>query len=100
MAYNTLGLYAMTQSGRNTIWGLDTVDAVGTVVGAGYITDAQTAGSGKGAPGKGMRIRDLVWVAVVDSVTVPTSVSDVGWYYVSTISATTGAATVVAVGAT
>ena len=28
MAYNTLGLYALQQSGRRTIWGLDTVDNV------------------------------------------------------------------------
>ena len=100
MAYNTLGLMALQQSGQQTMWLLRTVDIVGDADATGYITDATTAASGKGAPGKGMRLGDPVFVIVVDSVTAPTSISDTGWYYVSTVNATTGAATLVACGAT
>jgi len=99
MAYNTAGLMALQQSGQQTIWLLRTTDIVGDADAADYITDAGTAGSGKGAPGKGMRLGDPVFVVVVDSVTAPTSVSDTGWYYVSDISATTGAGTITACGA-
>ena len=99
MAYNTAGLMALQQSGQQTMWLLRTVDAVGDADDAGYITDAGTAGSGKGAPGKGMRIGDPVFVVVVNSVSAPTSVSDTGWYYVSDVSATTGAGTITACGA-
>lgn len=99
MAYNTAGLMALQQSGQQTIWLLRTTDIVGDADAPGYITDASTAGSGKGAPGKGMRLGDPVFVIVVDSVTAPTSVSDTGWYYVSDISATTGAGTITACGA-
>lgn len=99
MAYNTAGLMALQQSGQQTIWLLRTVDIVGDADASGYITDASTAGSGKGAPGKGMRLGDPVFVVVVDSVAAPTSVSDTGWYYVSDISSSTGAGTITACGA-
>ncbi len=99
MAYNSAGLYAIQQTGRKTLWALDTVDIVGDADAPGYITDAATAGSGKGAPGKGMKLGDLVFVTVVDSVAAPTSISDTGWYYVSAVSATTGAGTITACGA-
>lgn len=99
MAYNTNGLTALQQSGRQTIWLLQTVDIVGDADAAGYITDAITAASGKGAPGKGMRLGDPVYVMVVDSVTAVTAVSDVGWYYVSALTAATGAGTITAMGA-
>lgn len=99
MAYNTLGLMALQQSGQQTIWLLRTVDIVGDADATGYITDATTAGSGKGAPGKGMQLGDPVFVIVVDSVTAPTSVSDTGWYYVSALNTTTGAGTITACGA-
>jgi hypothetical protein len=100
MAYNSAGLYAIQQTGRKTLWALDTVDIVGDADASGYITDAATAGSGKGAPGKGMKLGDLVFVTVVDSVAAPTTISDTGWYYVSAVSATTGAGTITACGAT
>lgn len=99
MSYNTAGLMALQQSGQQTIWLLRTTDIVGDADASGYITDAITAGSGKGAPGKGMRLGDPVFVIVVDSVSAPTSISDTGWYYVSDISATTGAGTITACGA-
>ncbi len=99
MAYNSAGLYALVQSGRKTIWVLETTDIVGDADAAGYITDGTTAGSGKGAPGKGMRLGDLVYVLVVDSVSAPTSISDAGVYYVSTVNTTSGACTITALGA-
>lgn len=100
MAYVSSGLYAIQQTGRKTLWALDTTDIVGDADASGYITDGSTAGSGKGAPGKGMKLGDLVFVTVWDSLTTPTSVSDTGWYYVSDVSATTGACTITACGAT
>ncbi len=99
MAYNSAGLYAIQQTGRKTLWALDTTDIVGDADATGYITDGSTAGSGKGAPGKGMKLGDMVFVTVVDSVSAPTTISDTGWYYVSTVNATTGACTITACGA-
>lgn len=99
MAYNTAGLMALQQSGQQTMWLLRTVDIVGDADAPDYITDATTAGSGKGAPGKGMRLGDPVFVVVVDSVSAPTSVSDTGWYYVSALNTTTGTGTITACGA-
>ena len=100
MAYDTKGLYAIANNSRLQIWGLDTVDAIVTSAAAGYITDAITAALGKGVAGKGMRIGDTVLLRVVDNVQTPTSVSDEGWYYVSALNTTTGAATLTAHGAT
>lgn len=100
--YNSAGLYCIANTGRRRIWCLETVDIVGDADAAGYITDAVTASSGKGAPGKGMQLGDLVWVVVVDTVAALPSaqtISDVGWYYVSDISTTTGAGTITACGA-
>lgn len=102
MAYNSAGLYCVANTGRRRIWVLETVDIVGDADATGYITDAVTAGSGKGAPGKGMNLGDLVYVIVVDSVTaLPTAqtISDTGLYYVSAINTTTGVGTITACGA-
>lgn len=102
MAYNSAGLYVLANTGRRRVWCLETTDIVGDADASGYITDATTAGSGKGAPGKGMQKGDLVYVIVVDSVTLAPSaqaVSDVGWYYVSAIDTATGAGTITACGA-
>jgi len=104
MAYNTVGLYVMANSGRRRIWCLETVEAVGDADADGYITDAGPASSGKGAVGKGMQKGDLVMVVVVGSGEVgihPASqtISDVGWYFCSAVSATTGAGTITAIGA-
>lgn len=102
MPYNTLGLYKMCNAGRRNIWCLETTDIVGDADASGYITDAITASSGKGAPGKGMQLGDLVWVIVVNTVAaLPDSqtISDVGWYYVSALSTSTGAGTITACGA-
>jgi hypothetical protein len=100
MAYNTAGLYLMAGAGRRQIWCLETVDAVGDADAAGYITDAST--SATGAPGKGLRLGDLVYVVVVNTVGIDANsqtVSDTGIYYVSAISAA-GAGTITACGAT
>lgn len=99
MAYNSAGLTLVTNSAGTNLWVLKTVDIVGDADASGYITDASTTSSGKGVPGKGMKIGDMVFVIVVDSVTAPTSVSDTGWYYVSAVNASTGAGTITACGA-
>lgn len=104
MAYSSTGLYAIGAMGRRTIWCLETVDIVGDADASGYITDASTASSGKGAPGKGMKKGDLVYVVVVGSGEVGTdpssqTISDTGMYYVSDVSSTTGAGTITALGA-
>lgn len=100
MAYVSSGFYALMNTGRAQIWCLDTTDAIATSAAAGYISDAITTLSGKGVAGKGVRIGDTVLLRVVDSVTAPTSISDSGWYYVSALNTTTGAATLTAHGAT
>lgn len=102
MAYNSAGLYCVANTARRRIWVLETTDIVGDADASGYITDATTASSGKGAPGKGLQLGDLVYVIVVDSVTaLPSaqSISDTGLYYVSAINTTTGAGTITACGA-
>lgn len=101
MAYSTLGLKAVSNNGAVQLWVLDTADIVGDADAAGYITDASTAGSGKGAAGRGMKVGDMVFVRVVSSgtVSIPTAFSDTGWYYVSGIDGTTGAGTITACGA-
>lgn len=100
MAYVSSGFYALMNTGRCQVWCLDTVDAIATSAAASYISDATTTLAGKGVPGKGCRIGDAVLLRVVDSVTAPTSVSDEGWYYISALNTTTGAATLTAMGAT
>lgn len=99
MAYNTAGLTCLVNSAISSVWVLKTTDIVGDADATGYITDGTTANSGKGAPGKGMKLGDMVFVIVVDSVSATTSVSDTGWYYVSTVNATSGACTITACGA-
>lgn len=104
MAYASAGLYAIQQTGRRTLWCLETVDIVGDADASGYITDAITASSGKGAPGKGMKLGDLVYVIVVGSGEVgidpgSQTISDTGMYYVSALNTTTGAGTITALGA-
>ncbi len=101
MAYSTLGLKAVSNMGAAQLWVLDTTDIVGDADATDYISDASTAGSGKGAPGRGMKVGDMVFVRVYSAGTAaaPTAFSDTGWYYVSAVSATTGAGTITACGA-
>lgn len=102
MSYSSTGLYCLSNTGRRRIWCLETVDAVADADATGYITDATTASSGKGAAGKDMQLGDLVWVIVVDTVgALPSAqtISDVGWYYVSAINTSTGVGTITACGA-
>lgn len=91
MAYATAGL-KMVRSGVVNEWILDTVDAVATAVGAGYITDA---GPTAVLPGKGMKIGDPVLVRVVGALPAtgeaPATCTDQAWAFVSGINATTGA---------
>lgn len=100
MAYVSSGFYALMNTGRAQVWCLDTTDAIATSAAAGYITDATTTLAGKGVVGKGCRLGDVVLLRVVDNVVTPTAFSDEGWYYISVLNATTGAATLVAMGAT
>lgn len=99
MAYASSGLYCLSNTAYTSFWVLRTVDIVGDADASGYITDAITAGSGKGAAGKGMKLGDIVFVQVVDSVSAPTSISDTGLYYVSALDTSTGAGTITACGA-
>lgn len=95
MAYNNAGLICLANTSRNSVWQLMTVDDLSGVVASGYITGAATAGAGKGAPGRGVKLGDSVRVITVDSVTAPTSISHSAWATVTAINTTTGAATIV-----
>jgi len=95
MAYNSAGLICLSNTSINSHWLLRTVDALAGVDAAGYVTDASTAGSGKGAPGRGMKIGDIVHVQVVNSVTAPTSITAQSTAFVSAVNATTGAGTLI-----
>lgn len=95
MAYNTAGLICLTNSAGCNTWLLRTVDAIAGTDAAGYITDAGPANSGKGAPGRGMKVGDMVRVVLVDSVTAPTTATAATWATVSAVNATTGAGTLV-----
>jgi len=95
MSYNNAGLICLSNTSINSVWLLRTVDSLASVDAAGYITGAATAGSGKGAAGRGMKIGDIVHVQVVDSVTAPTSVTASSSGFISAINATTGAATLI-----
>lgn len=95
MSYNSAGLICLSNTSINSVWLLRTVDALASCDASGYITDASTAGSGKGAPGRGMKLGDIVHVQVVDSVTAPTSITASSAGFVSAISSSTGAGTII-----
>ena len=96
MAYDTRGFIPLGNDSINQIWQLKTVDALGGVVAAGYISDGITAGSGKGAVGRGARLADTVRVLVVDNVLTTTAVTAAGLYYVSAVNTVTGGVTLTA----
>lgn len=95
MAYSTNGL-RMLSSGIVNTWILDTVDAVTSVVGAGYVSDAGPTAT---APGKGMQIGDAVFCRVMTALPAsqeaPADCTDSAWLHVSAIDGTTGAGTLV-----
>lgn len=96
MAYSTLGLKLKSQGAGVNEYVLLTVDSLATATGSGYITDAGTASSGAGAPGKGLKVGDIVHLfSGVDSVTAMTSITKYTPCYVSAVSASTGAGTIV-----
>lgn len=95
MAYASAGLICLSNTSINSHWLLRTVDALASCDAAGYISDASTAGSGKGAAGRGVKIGDIVHVQVVDSVTAPTSITAQSTAFVSAVSASTGAGTII-----
>ena len=80
MAYDTRGFIPLGNDSINQIWQLKTVDALGGVVAAGYISDGITAGSGKGAVGRGARLCDTVRVLVVDNV-LTIGLAKTGFYH-------------------
>jgi hypothetical protein len=94
MAYNSAGLICLTNSSVSSVWILRTVDSLGGVDAAGYVTDAGTAGSGKGAIGRGMKVGDVVFVQVVDDVTLAApAISAMSVAVCTAVNATTGAGT-------
>lgn len=98
MSYSTLGLKCQVNSAGVSEWALFTVDDLATATGSGYVTDAGPANSGKGAPGRGIKLFDKVTIySGVDSATAPTSVTKVTPAYVSALSSSTGAATLAVV---
>lgn len=101
MAYATAGLKCISNTGPVGFWVLDTADALADADASGYITDAGPTLAGKGVPGRGLKLGDLVFGRVVSAGTAaaPTAWSDTGLYYVSALDATTGAATITACGA-
>lgn len=94
MSYDNSGLVCLMNTAVNSIWQLKTADDLETATGAGYVTGAATAGSGKGAAGRGMKIGDSVRIIVVDDITkdAPTITAS-AWATVTALNATTGAAT-------
>ena len=96
MAYDTRGLIPLMNSSINQVWQLRTVDALAGVTAAGYISDAGPTSSGKGVAGRGVRLGDTVRAMTVDNVVTPTTITAAGMYFVSSINAATGAATLVA----
>jgi hypothetical protein len=95
MAYAASGLICLSNTSIQSVWLLRTVDALGAADATGYITDASTAGSGKGAAGRGLKLGDIIFVQTVDSVTAPTSITAQSTGFVSAINATTGVGTVI-----
>jgi hypothetical protein len=94
MAYNSAGLICLSNTSINSQWILRTVDALGGVDAAGYVTDAGPANSGKGAPGRGMKVGDVVYVQVVDDVTaLAPTITAMSVAVCTAVSASTGAGT-------
>lgn len=93
MAYTTASLFCIANTGPNSHWIYRTTDALAAVDAAGYFSDAGPTSSGKGVAGRGLRVGDLVHVQVVDSISVPTSVTAQSTGVISGISASTGAGT-------
>ncbi len=92
MAYTSASLFCLVNSSVQSHWIYRTTDALAAVDAAGYITDAIEQGAGKGAPGKGMKVGDLVTVQVVDDVAAPTAVTAQSTGVVAGITAATGVA--------
>jgi hypothetical protein len=93
MAYNSNGLICLSNTAGSTLWLLRSVDALTAVVATGYISDAGTAGSGKGVVGRGCKVGDVVHVQVVDDVDLPTTCTGSGTGRIATVNATTGVGT-------
>lgn len=93
MAYTSSSLFCMSYTSVNSHWLYRTTDALAAVDAAGYFSDAGPTSSGKGAPGRGMKVGDLVTVQVVNSITTPTSVTAQSDGVIASINSSTGAGT-------
>jgi len=88
-------LVNLTNSSISTIWELRSTENLATTISTG-IPGAGTAGSGKGAPGRGVKVGDTVRILVVDDVdSLAPTISAAGWAYVTALSSSTGAGTIV-----
>lgn len=68
---------AMSNLSGPNVWSLDSVDALATVDGAGYISDATA---------RGVRVGDVVLVRVWTSLTAKTTLSAISFMAVASIS--------------
>jgi hypothetical protein len=86
MAYVRTNLKLTDQAidGMGKEWVYTTDDAIGTVAGSGYFSDGYTLG---------MRLGDRVFVIVCTAPADPTAVSAGGYRVISSVNASTGAAT-------
>ena len=95
MSYSTSGLLCLSNASANSHWIYRTTDALAGVDLAGYFSDAGPASSGKGAAGRGLKVGDVVHCQVVDSISEPTAITAQSTGFISAISATTGAGTLI-----
>lgn len=93
MPYTTNSLFCLSNTSINSQWLYRTTDALAVVDAAAYFTDAGPTASGKGLPGRGLKVGDLITVMVVDSISTPTAVTAMSTGVISAVSASTGAGT-------
>lgn len=88
-------LVNLTNSSISTIWELRSTEDLATTISTG-IPGAGTAGNGKGAPGRGVKVGDSVRILTVNDVnSLAPTITAAGWAYVTALNASTGAATIV-----
>jgi hypothetical protein len=82
MAYDAANLRLIQHLGRHNFWHYVTADAAATVDTADYFLTATAT------PDNRLKLGDVILRLTVDSVSVPTSVSTVGFHVVNGLSAT------------
>lgn len=95
MAYDTTGLFCLSNASVNSHWVYRTTDALAAVDAAGYFSDAGPTLAGKGVPGRGLKVGDVVTCQVVDSIVTPTAITAQSNGVVSAITAATGVGTLI-----